>query len=121
MSCRVLPGVERAVVNAAAIGERRALLILLTLFGCLALLFIVLTSVPVPDRTGARAFALDTRSKRRWETPPLEPARAEAFRAACAAFGFSPSQVCYPCQQRAVRSSVLYKKCFTPAAHSRGP
>ncbi|KAK9833338.1 hypothetical protein WJX81_007877 [Elliptochloris bilobata] len=54
-------GIERAVVNAAAIG--------------------------------ARAFALDTRSKRRWETPPLDPARAEAFRAACAAFGFSPSQI----------------------------
>lgn len=44
-------------------------------------------------RAGARAFALDTRSKRRWETPPLDPERAKAFRAACKAFGFSASQV----------------------------
>eukprot|EP00884_Botryococcus_braunii_P007191 jgi/Botrbrau1/16473/Bobra.0142s0067.1 len=50
-------GMERAVVNAAAIG--------------------------------ARAFALDTRSKRRWDCPPLTHEGAQAFRDACVKFGYS--------------------------------
>ena len=90
-----MPGIERAVVNAAAIGERLCLLALLTP-GLCSLSTPLCNQLCAPSfRSGARAFALDTRSKRRWETPPLEPARAEAFRAACAAFGFSPSQVWY--------------------------
>ena len=31
---------------------------------------------------------MDTRSKRRWETPPLLPEVATAFREACVAFGY---------------------------------
>lgn len=36
---------------------------------------------------GARAFALDVRSKRRWETPDLSPESITAFKASCQAFG----------------------------------
>lgn len=42
---------------------------------------------------GAKAFALDTRSKRRWECPPLQRATAAAFRAACNKFGLSSGQI----------------------------
>lgn len=42
---------------------------------------------------GAKAFALDTRSKRQWQNPPLSNANAAAFRLACNAFGFSPAQI----------------------------
>ncbi len=42
---------------------------------------------------GAKAFALDTRSKRQWQNPPLSNANAAAFRLACNEFGFSPAQI----------------------------
>ena len=42
---------------------------------------------------GAKAFALDTRSKRQWRNPPLTNANAAAFRLACNQFGFSPRQI----------------------------
>ncbi|EIE23063.1 AP endonuclease [Coccomyxa subellipsoidea C-169] len=42
---------------------------------------------------GAKAFAMDTRSKRRWECPPLMRVTAAAFRAACNSFGFSAAQI----------------------------
>jgi endonuclease IV len=42
---------------------------------------------------GARAFAMDTRSKRRWDSPPLTPEVAQAFREACANFGYSPDHI----------------------------
>ncbi|CAL8465482.1 g5018 [Coccomyxa elongata] len=42
---------------------------------------------------GAKAFAMDTRSKRRWECPALKRTTAAAFRSACNAFGFSSAQI----------------------------
>jgi len=42
---------------------------------------------------GARAFALDTRSKRKWTSPPLKAEDAAAFRAAMAKFHYTPEQV----------------------------
>ncbi|KAK9816638.1 hypothetical protein WJX72_003128 [[Myrmecia] bisecta] len=42
---------------------------------------------------GAHAFALDTRSKRRWDCPPISDTSAAAFRAACEAFGFNSRQI----------------------------
>jgi hypothetical protein len=42
---------------------------------------------------GARAFAMDTRSKRRWDSPPLTPEVAQAFREACAKFGYSSDHI----------------------------
>ncbi|BDA49995.1 probable endonuclease 4 at C-terminar half [Coccomyxa sp. Obi] len=42
---------------------------------------------------GAKAFAMDTRSKRRWECPALKRTTAAAFRSACNAFGFSAAQI----------------------------
>lgn len=50
-----------------------------------------LTSKALP--AGAKAFALDTRSKRQWQNPPLSNANAAAFRLACNEFGFSPRQI----------------------------
>ena len=44
-------------------------------------------------RLAARAFALDTRSKRRWESKPITDETAAAFRSACAAFGYPPSVI----------------------------
>lgn len=43
--------------------------------------------------SGAKAFAMDTRSKRRWECPALKRTTAAAFRSACNAFGFSAAQI----------------------------
>lgn len=54
-------GMERAVINAAAIG--------------------------------CRAFAMDTRCKMRWESPPLTEEMIAAFKAACQKFGFGPDQI----------------------------
>ena len=42
---------------------------------------------------GARAFALDTRNKQRWESPPLKPESAAAFREACINFDISPKHI----------------------------
>ena len=42
---------------------------------------------------GARAFAMDTRSKRKWNSPPLDPEDALAFRKALGEFKYSPAQV----------------------------
>eukprot|EP01083_Nonionella_stella_P080737 221974_1 len=42
---------------------------------------------------GARAFALDIRNKRRWESPPLSDADAKGFREACKKFGYSPDHI----------------------------
>ena len=43
--------------------------------------------------SGAKAFAMDTRSKRRWECPALKRSTAAAFRSACNTFGFSAAQI----------------------------
>lgn len=42
---------------------------------------------------GARAFAMDTRSKRKWTSPPLKEEDAAAFRAALDQHGYSADQV----------------------------
>ena len=42
---------------------------------------------------GANAFALDTRSKRQWNSPPIDVDRAAAFRQACKDFGFGPEHI----------------------------
>jgi AP endonuclease-1 len=42
---------------------------------------------------GCRAFALDLRNKRRWVSPPLDPAHAQQFRELLAHHGFSPDAV----------------------------
>ena len=43
--------------------------------------------------SGCRAFAMDTRSKLRWESPPLTDQTVQAFKEACQKFGFGPEQV----------------------------
>lgn len=42
---------------------------------------------------GANAFALDTRSKRQWNSAPLAVDTAAAFRQACKDFGFGPQHI----------------------------
>jgi deoxyribonuclease IV len=42
---------------------------------------------------GADCFALFLKNQRRWESPPIEDAQADRFRAACGEFGFTPSQI----------------------------
>eukprot|EP00742_Colponemidia_sp_Colp-10_P008102 GILJ01008746.1.p1 GENE.GILJ01008746.1~~GILJ01008746.1.p1 ORF type:complete len:417 (-),score=62.41 GILJ01008746.1:327-1577(-) len=42
---------------------------------------------------GATAFALDTRSKRKWDCPPLSAENAELFREACVKYGFEKGHV----------------------------
>jgi hypothetical protein len=76
----------------------------------------------LPAKTGARAFALDTRSKRRWDCPPLADTNAAAFRRACVAFGFSPAQILPHGGQRtcAVLHRFVYwalPASITPACH----
>ena len=39
---------------------------------------------------GANAFALDTRSKRQWESKPMSKETADAFKQACKDYGFGP-------------------------------
>ncbi len=45
------------------------------------------------NNIGARAFALFTRNPSRWQSPPIKPAEAEAFRENCIKFGYSPDQI----------------------------
>ena len=45
---------------------------------------------------GARAFAFFTRSSRTWTCPPLAPADAARFRAACAQHGYDPAHHVLP-------------------------
>lgn len=45
------------------------------------------------SHAGANAFAMDTRSKRRWDSPPIDVDRAAAFRQACKEFGFGPQHI----------------------------
>lgn len=42
---------------------------------------------------GAKAFALFTRNPSRWKSPAIKKAEAEAFRANCEKFGFTPAQI----------------------------
>ena len=42
---------------------------------------------------GAKAFALFTRNPSRWASPAIKPQEAEAFKANCEKFGFSPAQI----------------------------
>eukprot|EP00128_Syssomonas_multiformis_P000309 Colp12_sorted_trinity150504_noHs@10342 len=42
---------------------------------------------------GARTFALDTRSKRKWESPPLAKEEIEAFKSACTMAGFDTKRL----------------------------
>ncbi|MGL5948691.1 MAG: deoxyribonuclease IV [Aeromonas sp.] len=42
---------------------------------------------------GANAFALFTKNQRQWQAAPLTAASISAFKAACAAGGFSPEQI----------------------------
>jgi hypothetical protein len=42
---------------------------------------------------GARAFALFTRNQRQWHSKPLDPREAEAFKAACVKYGYSPKHI----------------------------
>ena len=42
---------------------------------------------------GANAFALDTRSKRQWESKPMSVETAEAFKQACRDYGFGPEHI----------------------------
>lgn len=43
--------------------------------------------------TGANAFALDTRSKRQWESKPIEVEAADKFKQACKDYGFGPDHI----------------------------
>ena len=45
---------------------------------------------------GCNAFALDTRSKRQWESKPLDPERAAKFREVAEQFGFDPARDIIP-------------------------
>ena len=110
-------GIERAVVNAASIGlpchtctTSRAQAALLTHAQPLSA-FMLGHQQPKPQHStlhqghhpargteasrlaGARAFALDTRSKRQWESKPLAAENAESFVGACATFGFDPAHI----------------------------
>ncbi|DBA74385.1 hypothetical protein WJX77_002649 [Trebouxia sp. C0004] len=42
---------------------------------------------------GANAFALDTRSKRQWESKPIEVDTADKFKQACKDYGFGPEHI----------------------------
>ena len=42
---------------------------------------------------GANAFALDTRSKRQWESKPMSIETADAFKQACKDYGFAPESI----------------------------
>lgn len=42
---------------------------------------------------GANAFALDTRSKRRWESNPISVETADSFKQACRDYGFGPEHI----------------------------
>ncbi|KJE93875.1 endonuclease IV [Capsaspora owczarzaki ATCC 30864] len=42
---------------------------------------------------GATAFAMDTRSKRKWDSPPYTAATIQAFRKACCEHGYQPHQI----------------------------
>ena len=42
---------------------------------------------------GANAFALDTRSKRQWESKPIEVDTADRFKQACKDYGFGPEHI----------------------------
>ena len=43
--------------------------------------------------TGANAFALDTRSKRQWESKPIEVEAADKFKQACKDYGFGSDHI----------------------------
>ncbi|KAL0020955.1 hypothetical protein WJX79_007120 [Trebouxia sp. C0005] len=42
---------------------------------------------------GANAFALDTKSKRQWESKPIEVDTADKFKQACKDYGFGPEHI----------------------------
>lgn len=42
---------------------------------------------------GAKAFALFTKNQRQWTAKPYEPAQIDAFKAACAKYGYTPEQI----------------------------
>lgn len=44
-------------------------------------------------KIGATAFALFTKNQRQWVAAPIAAAQAEAFRAACDRYGYSPAQI----------------------------
>ena len=44
-------------------------------------------------RAGANSFAMDTRSKRRWESPPISIENAAKFKQACKDYGFGPQHI----------------------------
>ena len=55
------------------------------------------TCLPVLNQAllhaGANAFALDTRSKRQWESKPIEVDTADKFKQACKDYGFGPEHI----------------------------
>ena len=55
------------------------------------------TCLPLLNRAllhaGANAFALDTRSKRQWESKPIEVDTADKFKQACKDYGFGPEHI----------------------------
>ena len=79
-------GIERAIINAASVGGPAC-------FQACCLLHACATPVMPSAGAGARAFALDTRTKRAWEAKPLEAVNADAFKAAMKTFGFDPAHV----------------------------
>lgn len=44
-------------------------------------------------RIGAGAFSLFTKNQRQWQAAPIAPAVAEAFRLACAQYGYAPRHI----------------------------
>ena len=54
---------------------------------------VVAHDVACNGTTGANAFAIDTRSKRRWESPPMSTDTADKFKQACKDYGFGPEHI----------------------------
>ena len=47
----------------------------------------------IPCAAGANAFALDTRSKRQWESKAMSVETADSFKQACKDYGFGPEHI----------------------------